>query len=232
MLSKKKNVFIIAGALFLVVNIVFFTTLGQLLLAHLVTYGFVTFALLTMIAMPFIEKGHEERLKVSMFTLAVCYFVVEILIALVLIFLTGVFSFILGESLFARILVIGQILLAIVYIAFLISTYFTNIKTEHEMALRDQGICFVKSCSARIKPLLSTIEDKAVRKHVENAYDEVSTSPVASLAEVIEVEEEIQGKSILLVDAAREKDNERIVSLADEIIALVKARNETLKLCH
>ena len=222
---KKPNVlWIILDLVFLIIfNAVFFVAGG---FEHegsvWISYGFIHFAYLMLLITPvLIRKGKSAAVfGFSLYSLSSIYFSIELVAG-------AVFIIISSESYQAAFLV--QLFIAGLYGIALISNMISNESTAKSEEMRSIQINYVKNASTKLKSLLDSIDDRAVKKKLERVYDSFYSSPVKSHPNLVEIENRILLSINELGEAISIGDGDRIASFADSLLTAVNERNTQLK---
>ena len=187
-----------------------------------ISYGFIHFAYFMLLITPFlIRKGKSASVfGLSLYSISTVYFIIE--------FVTGII-FILAspESYIAALLV--QLGIAGLYGIILVSNMIANEYTANAEEIRQHQIDYVKKASAKLKGLLDTINDKDVKKVVEKLYDVIYSSPVKSHPNFAHMENLILQSIDELENEVFTGNKEKLLSLANSLLAAVNERNSGLK---
>ena len=219
---KKSVLYIALDLIFLVVfNIIFFLLKPEQNPASVwISYGFIHFAYIMVIATPIlVNKGkHASVFGAVTTTISAVYFFAVFVIGII---------FILARPESFKACLIIQILLAAAYGIVLIINLIANETTAEKEAKREKEILFVKTCSERLKSAMELATDKEVKKAIEKAYDEVYSSPVRTHEAVRAAEMQIYNQTQQLYNVVESKDE--ALALCKEILRNTKERNLKLK---
>ena len=222
---KKINIlWLILGSIFLIVFNVFFFMLGgtEHNLSVWISYGFIHFAYLMLILTPKLIRGGKSKaiFGFTLYAISSVYFFAQLVIG-------TVFILIAPESINATLLT--QLGIAGLYGIILIINMIANERTADAEEKRQYEISYVKNASAQLKGLLDSVDDKEAKRKVERVYDAVYSSPVKSHANLAQMESRILQSINELEDAIGVGSNEKIISLANSLLAAVNERNMRLK---
>ena len=128
--------------------------------------------------------------------------------------------------------VISQVILAAVFIAWLMAHLIANEYTAESVAKRAVELQFVKESTSRIKSLLKDVSDKSAAKKVERLYDILNSSSVKSDPGVGALERDIMSEIGSLESAIFGKDWEQIGQIADKMNRMAEERNRKLRLLN
>jgi len=104
-----------------------------------------------------------------------------------------------------------------------------NERTADTEEKRQHEIAYVKNASMKLKALLENINDKAMRKIIEKAYDAVCSSPVKSHPKLAQIEIGIMDSINILDDIIEAGNDEKAKSIINSILKAVNERNAELK---
>ena len=174
-MNKKNFLWIILDLIFLVIfNVVFFVISGtEHPVSVWISYGFIHLAYIMLLITPkLIRKSSSSSVfGFSLYSISSTYFLVEFIIGVIFIFAKP-------ES--YKVSLVVQIIAFGFYAAMLISHMIANEYTADNIERHELELQYVKNCSAQIKGIMNQVEDKNIKKKVENAYDTLDSSPVKS----------------------------------------------------
>jgi mannitol-specific phosphotransferase system IIBC component len=190
-----------------------------------ICYGFIHFAYFLFLATPlFVRKNkNSHTYDKPLYTITASYFIAELI--------TGV-TLILVAPETVKVAIIIQVILAAIFIAWLLIYLIANEHTAASVEQREKELQFVKESSSRLQSILSQITDKSTTKRVERLYDLLRSSPVHSNFAVFSLEQQITSEIEQLADILSENNEERIAVTADKIYRLVEERNRQLKISN
>ena len=226
-MNKKTVLWIILDLIFLAVfNTVFFVMTGLQHPASVwISYGFIHFAYLMVIATPFlIRKSNSAAVfGFSLYSISSTYFLIE--------FITGIIFVILKSESYKVALVI-QIVIAGIYGVLLISHLIANESTADSIERHEDEVAYIKTATSRIKALIGKAKDKKANKEIERAYDLLHSSPTKSASTVRYLESTVMGQVADLEDAVQAGKTDLIIATAGEIISTMEERNRKLRLSN
>jgi hypothetical protein len=223
-MKRTNRLWIILDLIFLVVfNAVFFVAGG---FAHKpsvwISYGFIHFAYLMLLITPALtRKGKSASVfGFSLCSVSTAYFLAGLAIG-------AVFILINPDSYKTPLLV--QLCVAALYGIALISNMIATENTADAEENRAHQIDYVKKASVELKGILDNISDKEAKKKVEKLYDTLYSSPVKSHRGLTQTESQILESIDELGSAVSSGNKDRIIALADSLLAAVNERNRQLK---
>ena len=223
-MNKKSILWILLDLVFLIVfNVVFFVAGGTIHPASVwISYGFIHFAYIMLLVTPFLirKSTNTAVLGFPLYTISAAYFLVAFVVGLV-------FILIHPES--YKLALILQVIIAGIYVIMLISHMLANEATadgieRHEMELR-----YVKDSSAKLKGIISSINDKQLRKKAERLYDLLHSSQTASNYSVRDYELTVLELIDNLSDNIAQNDNAAAEATINKIEWNANERNRKLK---
>lgn len=175
-----------------------------------------------LIATPILVKKSSRStvLGLPLQSIASAYFLVE--------FIAGLFFIFLGGESYKTAL-LTQILIAGVYAILLLANMIANEHTADSIKKHENETEYVKKTSSRVKLLIGKMSDKKVNKEIEKLYDLLHASPTKSVDKVNNLEVEVSNKITELENAVQKGNDKQIISILNQITALVKERNDTIK---
>jgi len=190
-----------------------------------ISYGFIHFAYFLLLVTPLlVRQGKADYIyRRPLYAITTTYFLIELIIGIVLI-LKFPDSFTLT--------IVTQVILAFVFMAWLLSHLIANEYTANSVERREIELQYVKESASRIKPFLKQVTDKSANKKIQMLYDLIHSSPVKSHHDVYIIEQEVTNEIETLSCAVRQNDIEKIVIIADKIYSLAEKRNNRLRLLN
>ena len=188
-----------------------------------ISYGFIHFAYFMLLITPLlIHAGRSAAVfGFSLYYISAIYFLVEI-------FAGTVFILVSPEGYTAAFSI--QIIIAGLYGITLIANVIANERTAGAEAKRQVAISFIKDASAKLKGLLESIDDKEVKKKVEQVYDALYSSPVKSHPDLEQIETRILQSIYTLEEAIVAGNKDGIIFLAGSLETMIDERNRQLKM--
>ena len=224
-MNKKSVLWIILDLVFLIVfNTVFFVAGGFEHPASVwLSYGFIHFAYLMVIATPFLIRKSSSAavFGFSLYSISSTYFLIEFVVSLIFIFLRQ-------ESVKAALIV--QIIIAGIYAVILISHLLANESTADSVERREEEVSYIKTAASRVKALIGKLDNKKANKEVEKVYDLLHSSPTRTISSAHSLEMEIKNKISELEGAVAAKDNDVVITLSGELLQTIEERNRKIRL--
>ena len=222
---KKSNALqIIMNIIFLVVfNAVFFIAGGtDHKVSVWVSYGFIHFAYLILLLSPFfISNGESKALfGFSIYSISMFYFLLELITGVVFIFISL-------DSYKTSLLI--QLCIAGLYGIVLISNMKANEKTADAEERHQYQISYIKDASAKLKIILESLNDKNIKKRIEQVYDILSSSPVKSHPDLIQIENRIIQLINDLDAETSTGDTAKIIEMTNALMNAVNERKILLR---
>lgn len=225
---KKANVlWVILDLIFLIIfNAVFFVAGGaEHPTSVWISYGFIHFAYLMLVITPFLVRKAKSSavFGFSLYSVSSVYFLIELV--------TGaIFVLVSPEGYIAALLV--QLVIAGIYASCLISNMIANEHTADAQEKRQYQIDYIKKASSEMKAIQNTISDKALKKKLEKIYDAISTSPVKTHPDVLQLESKILSDIGELRTSCSSNGNETVIAQADSLLTLIEERNRQLRILN
>lgn len=187
-----------------------------------ISYGFIHFAYLLLLATPLlVRRGKADYIyRRPLYAITATYFLIELVAGTVLILkIPDNFT----------LTIVLQVILAAIFIAWLLSHLIANEHTANSVERREVELQYVKESASRIQSILRQITDRAANKKVQMLYDLIHSSPVKSHCDVYPVEQEVINEIETLIRTVKQNDIEKIVIITDKIYNLAEKRNNKLK---
>lgn len=223
---KRVNIlWLMLDSLFLIVfNVLFFMFIytENIQDSVWVSYGFIHFAYLLSLATPLlVRRGKADYIyRRPLYAITATYFLIELVAGTVLILkIPDNFT----------LTIVLQVILAAIFIAWLLSHLIANEHTANSVERREVELQYVKESASRIQSILRQITDRAANKKVQMLYDLIHSSPVKSHYDVYPVEQEVINEIETLIRTVKQNDIEKIVIITDKIYNLAEKRNNKLK---
>ena len=190
-----------------------------------ISYGFIHFAYFMLLATPYMVRNGSAAYIYSrpLFTITSSYFIMELLVGIV-------FILVAPESIKTTLIV--QVIMATIYIAWLLSHLIANEHTAESVERHAVEIQYVKESASQVNSILKHIDDRTLAKKVEQVYDLLHSSQVKSDSSVRSLEGEIISEINNLERIVERNDLEQAATLADKIFKLAEKRNRQLKLLN
>jgi len=122
-----------------------------------------------------------------------------------------------------------QPILAGLYVVILISHIIANEHTAVAEEKRQPQIMYIKGASEKLKNLLNRVNDKEIKKKIENVYDAVYSSPVKSYPELAQIESQMLLSINALDETVSAGNKESIILLANTLLSAINERNLRLR---
>lgn len=221
---KKNMLWIILDIIFLIgFNIVFFVAGGTEHEASVwISYGFIHFAYLMLLITPFLTRKTTNTavLGFPLYHISSLYFIAAFVLGLIFIF-THPVSY--------KTSLIVQVIAAGIYAVLLISHLLANESTADSIERHERELRYVKEASAKLKGIMESVNDKQLRRKVEELYDLLHSSPVRSSGSAREYESTVLELIDILDGNVRKND----IAAAEKTISKIKhnasERNRRLK---
>ena len=226
-MKKTNTLWVILDLIFLIIfNAVFFIAGGtQHPTSVWISYGFIHFSYLVLVITPFlVRKGASAAVfGFSLYSISSVYFFIELVAGIIFILISS-------ENYKAALLV--QLVIAGAYAACLVTNMIANEHTADSQEKRQYQIDYIKKASTEMASILNSTTDRALKKKLEKVYDALSTSPVKSHRDVLQLESQIVSGISDLHTACQLNVNETVGTQADSLLALVEERNRQLKILN
>lgn len=227
---KKITLSIVLGLLFLILfNVLFFVLRGtDNSTVVWISYGFIHFAYLFVLATPlFTTNTQREVLNYTLWSQAITYFILELLVGL------GLIAYATYGDLenVTWPLIIQAVMCAIflfIFIANIMANDHTNARIEERTAIKDS----IRNTADSIRPLIVRCVDSEVKKKVERCYDAMRYSPARSHPSIIDIEYDIRSAIDALESSLTEGSKEDQLKSATELLRLIDERKNKLKYIH
>ena len=225
---KKTNVlWVIAFLLFLsIFNTIFFTCGGiNRTVSVWISYGFIHYAYLMLLANSFLIKGGKSAavFGFSLYSISSVYFIVGLI--------TGVI-FILVSPTDYKAAMLVQLFIAGLYTVMLISNIIANEHTAEAEEKRQYQIDYVKNAKAEMSSILNAIKDSDVKKKPQKVYDAINASPVKSYPSLSSLETQILIAITIMKKTISDNNKEEIILQSETLLTMVNERNRQLRLLH
>jgi hypothetical protein len=226
---KRVNIlWLLLDSLFLIVfNFLFFILDGykNCNYAVWISYGFIHFAYILLLLTPFFaRRGKVEYIyRRPPFFVTSTYFLIQLC--------TGI-TFILIAPETVKVTLIVQVILAGLFLAWLLAHLIANEHTADSAEQREPELQFIKESSLKLQTVLQQITDKTIAKKVEQVYDLIRSSPTKSNINAHSLEQQIISEIEKLENIVSKNDTEQIISVADKISQLADDRNKQLKISN
>ncbi|MCD7865213.1 MAG: hypothetical protein LUG54_04220 [Clostridiales bacterium] len=222
----KKNMLVIILELILLIifNVVFYMFGGTVHpMSVWVSYIFIHVAYVLMIVIPFLNPQGRDRVIFGLTSgvISAIYFLIEFVVGIAFIWLA---------LLNVKVVFIIQLIILAIYLIILITNMLANEATAESVDRQQQEIQYIKEAAASIKSVMEDIEDKAVYKKVEKAYDLIKASPSKSNSRVADIEHSVMNEIENLRSAVAGGDSDAISASADKVYRLGSERNRQLRL--
>jgi len=226
---KRVNIlWLLLDSLFLIVFNFLFFMLGDYKNCNnsvWISYGFIHFAYILLLLTPFFaRRGKAEYIyRRPPFFVTTTYFLIQLC--------TGI-TFILIAPETVKVTLIVQVILAGLFLAWLLAHLIANEHTADRAEQREPELQYIKETSAKLQTVLQQISDKNTAKKVEHVYDLLRTSPTKSNVNIHSLEQQIINEIERLEDVVNNNDSEQILSMTNKIYQLIEERNRQLKISN
>jgi len=187
-----------------------------------VSYGSIHFAYMMLVFAPrFVTKGKSAAVfGFTLVYLSMAYFVSALITGIVIIVIAP-------ESHTAAVVI--QLSMAGLYGILLISHAIANERTADVEGKRQHQIDYIKNATAQLKRILSNTKDRDIKRKIEKAYDAVSSSPVKSHPNMVQIETRILTLIDELTDAVSASEKQAVFQISEALLAAVNERSSRLK---
>jgi hypothetical protein len=186
------------------------------------SYVFIHLAYILVIASSRIDAKDVKRRRVLGLPVtmgATAYFFAE--------FVTGVICILLrAESATTTFLI--QLVLLGIFVLYVAVNMLANSKTDDATEQHQAQVDYLKGNATVLQGLLPNVQDPAVRKQLEAAYDDLRVSPAQTDASVYAVETAIQQSVLWLRDNLQSQSSEVVLARIGELRAQIADRNHIL----
>ena len=190
-----------------------------------ISYGFIHFSYILLLLTPFFaRRGKVEYIyRRPPFFVTTTYFLIQLGVGI---------TFILIAPETVKVALIVQVILAGLFLTWLLAHLIANEHTADSAERREPELQFIKESSAKLYSILQKITDRATAKKVERVYDLLHSSPARSNADVRSLEQQVINEIDQLENAVASNNTEQIVSVSDKIYRLAEERNRQLKISN
>lgn len=190
-----------------------------------ISYGFIHLAYLCILVTPLLSKSGNglEVLTYSLYSRALAYFSVELLVGVVCIIVDPVSP--------TWPVVIQSILFAIFLIMQLMSVL-ANDSTTKSIRKQANESLYIRGMAQRLQVAMRNINDPEVEKIVVRCYEAVNNSPLQSFPEAVNAELYLREAVDALCCAIEEGDKSLIEKKAKDAIYAVQDRNAVIRKCR
>ena len=108
---------------------------------------------------------------------------------------------------------------------YLIVTVSANADTAQQEERHEKELEYVKTCASRLKLIIDTSADMALRKKISQLYDIVASSPARSCPEAKPVEKSLTAMIVDLEEACINGDLQEAERIQNEMVTLARRRN-------
>ena len=223
-MNRKSALWVVLELIFLIVfNVVFFMTVGIRSEASVwISYGFIHVTYIMLMLTPVLTKKTSNSVILGLPLLAVSatWFLVELVVGLI---------FILAHPRSYKACLLIQIVIAGIYAAALVANLLANEYTADNIECHEKELRYVKDASARLKGIMDSTKDRAMRRKVERLFDLLHSSPVRSDNAVRNYEITVMELIDVLDDCIGRDDYEAAESVIREIERNASERNRQIK---
>jgi len=188
-----------------------------------ISYGFIHFAYFLFLATPlFLWQDKRNNINDrTLYPITAAYFLIELIAGVTLILVAP-------DTI--KVTIIIQVILAAIFIGWLLVYLIANEHTANSTGQRDAELQYVKESSAKLHSVLQQITDHDAAKKVERVYDLIHSSPVKSNANVYSLEQQVINEIERLESVVNQNDTQQIFSIAEKIYRFADERNRQLKI--
>lgn len=223
-MNKKQTLWIILDLVFLIAfNVVFFVAGGTEHPASVwISYVFIHFAYIMLLVTPFLVRKSTNTAVLSfpLYSISSAYFIAAFVVGLIFVFAHP-------ES--YKLALIVQVIIAGIYAVMLLSHMIANESTADSIERHEMELRYVRDASSKLKEIMDSISDKALRKKVEKLYYLLHSSPAKSNNSVRDYELTV----LDLIDALDRNINRNDIAAAETTISKIERnaseRNRRLK---
>lgn len=221
---KKMVLYILLYLVFIVIfNTIFFMVGGTNHTASVwISYAFIHFAYFMATATPILARKSSSS---HVFNFSISYISN---IYLFLEFVIGMVFIIIGSDSYKAALTI-QIIVAAIYIVFLLMDLIADERTADSVEQHEKDVLYIKDMSSRVRLLIGKLTDKSLNKELERLYDLIYSSPSQSMPIVNNLEINITSKILELESFVRMNDEENALKICKNIEYLMEERNSIIK---
>ena len=225
-MKRTRILWLALNTIFIIVFLVFFFMLAETSECNTsvwISFGTILFSYIMLLCTPiFVREGPAQSdYRRPLYVVSSTYFLISFVMGLIIILINP-------EDYKATMLI--NVALLGVYAVVLLTNLLANEHIAEQEAKREIELKYVKEASATLKIIMGNVKDYNVIKHIQTAYDLISTSPANSSPSVKSLEDSIIQEIADLVDMNPISDSERINSSIDVIIAMATKRNVKLQL--
>lgn len=224
-MNKKNVLWLLLDLVFLVIfNVVFFVLGGTEHPASVwISYGFIHFSyIMLMITPKLIRKSSSSAVfGFSLYSISSAYFLIAFIVGVI-------FVFVRSES--YKVSLVSQVIIAGLYLIMLISHMIANEHTADSIERHEMELQYVKESSAKIKGIMSSVEDRKLKKQIEKAYDLIHGSQTKSNNAARDYELTVMDLLEVLEQNIKRNDLVAASTTLDKIIKNAEERNRRVRL--
>lgn len=222
-MGKTNTLWVVLDSVFLLIfNTMFFVLGGT---DHpdsvWISYGFVHCAYLSLLVVPrMLHRGKSAAVfGFALYSISAAYFVVE--------FVIGVTVILVAPEGYKGALLL-QLLVAGIYVVFIVSNMLGNESTAQSEEERRSEIDYVKKAAAQVASVMDNVHDRETRKRLERVYDAINASPAKSHVSVSALESQILAAISNLTGGVSAVGDPQTRDQVDNLLAMVSERNRQL----
>ena len=241
----------------LIIFNVFFFSLGSCNVSTWISYAFVHFAFFMVLITPLLigKRKNPPIFGFALYSaLSAVYFLLALAAAVIfmiaslefdnneqvtglliyfispLYIAAGMFAISIFKSVTTALVV--HLVIAGLYAILLIINVIANEHTSEALEKRQEQIDYIKIASVKLKLLLDRVSDRETKRKVESVYDAISSSPVLSNIDLMDLENQILRSINELDDVISAGNKKDIISLSNTLLSAINERNVRLRLLN
>ena len=217
----KKNIFkVLVGLIFLIAfNLLFFLLGGtERSVTEWISYGFVHFAYLCILSIPFFckKRNGSAVLNASLYLRALIYFIIELIFGIVFIAFNP--ENILWPS------IIQGVVAAVFLVMQLMSLAANEVTDESLERQRKEKIC-IQDLASSLREAMLNSQDTENRKKLRGVYEEISNASIGSCPEAEDLELQLAANIKFLCANVTSFDSGQIDDIIIKIKEILRKRN-------
>lgn len=177
-------------------------------------YGFITFAFIINIIVPFVTLNDKRTvISLSLYLVTFVYLLITLFLSYEMLYTSPI-----GDAY----IYLSHVGLLFLFLILFVIIIFVNRRTNKNIEIDDEEIAFIKNNVNNLKNISLEINDKDLNKKINECINLLHSSPKKTKDSVSEFEKSITNNINLL------KDSDNKAELLDSIILDIKKRNNTL----
>jgi hypothetical protein len=171
---------------------------------------------------PYLIRSGESAVVFgfALYSISAYYFILEAIVGIV---------FILSSPESYQVALIVQLLIAALYVVFLVPNMLANEHSVDKEEKRRIEIDCIKKATLEVSSILNSVTDTGLRKKVEKVFDALKSSQIKSHPDAAGIESNILISIGELKEALKTDDENFITRKIDSLLASVSERNSRLK---